>query len=70
MTFCDHPVSYGPRVWFDFKSPISLAFVMAGFKIRNLLLIHGTETSLCIVYDFLLQSGRGRIRSRFPHRSC
>ena len=19
MTFCDHPVSYGPRVWFDFK---------------------------------------------------
>ena len=20
MTFCDHPVSYGPRVWFDFKN--------------------------------------------------
>ena len=19
MTFCDHPVSYGPRVWFDFN---------------------------------------------------
>ena len=52
------------------KSPISLVFVMAAFKIRNLLLIHGTEASLCIVYDFLLQWGRGRIHSRFPHRSC
>ena len=29
MTFCDHPVSYGPRVWFDFNI---LLYLISKFK--------------------------------------